>query len=342
MRLLRCLLSLSIFLAFTAIAGAATHGVVQLEIAGDSALGAGMSFQEWGRSLSDAGVQNCRLSSGEEGDKPGIEIGGTAEMPIYKVTAVLGAHDELIMPGGTRFRRSECKKLAAWLDDLAKLGLPEKREKVAAFGLTAGQLQKVNTDLSKPVGFSTKGMARNEAVNKIAAQLGLILTIDGTLTGGDDKIEEELSDISCGTALACILRPIGFCMVPRVSGETLSYAVKKAQLDQEVWPIGWPAESTQKVLPGIHEFHNVNVSNVPATKVLATIGKQLKVPVLYDHNALARHGIDLDKALVSHPAGRTTYSVALRRMLAKVELKFEVRVDEAGKPLLWVSTIKPV
>ena len=29
-------------------------------------------------------------------------------------------------------------------------------------------------------------------------------------------------------------------------------------------------------------------------------------------------------------------------MLGKIGLKFEVRVDEAGKPFLWVSTIKPV
>jgi hypothetical protein len=64
--------------------------------------------------------------------------------------------------------------------------------------------------------------------------------------------------------------------------------------------------------------------------------------VLFDHNALARHGIEPDKATVAHPQQRTTYSVALRKMLGKVGLKFEVRVDEAGKPFLWVSTIKPV
>ena len=175
-----------------------------------------MSFQQWGQALAAAGVQNFRLRSAQEGDKPAIEVGGTQQMPFYKVTAVLGAGDELIVPGG-RFRRSECKKLAAWLDDLAKRGPPEKREKVSAFGLTASQLEKVNADLSKAVGFSTKGMTRSEAVNKIAGQLGLSLKIEGALADGDDKIEEELSGFSSGTALACILRPIGFCMVPRGS-----------------------------------------------------------------------------------------------------------------------------
>jgi hypothetical protein len=328
-------------LLFSSTAWAASRGQVQLEIAGDAQLGAAMSFQEWGRSLAAAGVQNFRLRAGQEGEKPRIETGGTPQMPIYKVTAVLVSGDVLVVPGG-RFRRSECKRLAEWLDELAKRGPPEKREKIAAFGLTASQVEKLNADLGKAVGFNTKGMTRNDAVNKIAGQLGLTLTIDGLLADGDDKIEEDLSGLSCGTALACILRPIGYCMVPHESGETLAYTVKKAELGQEVWPIGWPAESTQKVLPGIHQFYHVNVSNKPASQVLAAVAANLKVPVLYDHNAMARHGIELDKALVSHPQARTTYSVALRKMLAKVGLKFEVRVDEAGKPFLWVSTMKPV
>ena len=151
---------------------AAPAGQVQLEIAGDNQLGAGLSFQQWGQALSAAGVQNFRLRAGQEGEKPAIEVGGTEQMPFYKVTAVLGGRDELIVPGA-RFRRSECKKLAAWLDDLAKRGPPEKREKLSAFGLTASQLQKVNADLAKTVGFSTKGMTRSEAVDKIAARLGL-------------------------------------------------------------------------------------------------------------------------------------------------------------------------
>ena len=228
----------SLFLASAA--WAVPAGQVQLEIAGDNSVGAAMSFQQWGQALAAAGVQNFRLRSGQTGDKPSIEVGGTEQMPLYKVTAVLGTGDVLVVPGG-KFRRTECKKLAAWLDDLAKRGPPDKREKISAFGLTASQLEKVNSDLSKAVGFSTKGMTRSEAVTKIGGQLGLSLKVEGTLAD-DDKIEEELSGFSSGTALACILRPIGFCMVPQADGETLSHLVRKTQLDKEIWPVGWPAE----------------------------------------------------------------------------------------------------
>ncbi len=345
MRSSACLLSLSALFFVAPVVSAATKGQVDLEIAGGTQPGAALSFQEWSRALTAAGVkQRFSLRGGQAGDKPAIETGGTEQLPFYKVTAVLTQGDVLVVPGA-RFRRTECKQLAQWLDDLARLGPPEKRERIVAFGLTASQLKKVRADLAKTVDFSTKGMSRTDAVNKIAAQLELKLAVDGHLSDADsddDKIAEELSGLSIGTALACILRPPGFCMVPREADDTLGYTVKKAELGKEVWPIGWPAENTQKILPGIYEFHNVNVSGVAATKVLAAVGKQLGVPVLYDHNAMAFHGVDLAKAVVSYPQKRTNYSIALRAMLAKVGLKFEVRIDEAGKPFLWVTTMKPV
>lgn len=344
MRLSVWILSAFATYLFVSIATAAPRGDVELEIAGSAQPGAAMAFQDWGRALSAAGVQNFRLRGFQEGDKPGIETGGTKEAPLYKVTAVLSQGDVLIVPGA-RFRRSECKNLAEWLDDLARRGPPDKREKIAAFGLAASQLEKVRADLAKTVGFSTKGMSRADAVDKIAGRLALKLTVEGRLGEAgqdDDKIEEELSGLSCGTALACILRPPGFCMAPNESGESLGYTVKKAELGKEVWPIGWPAESTLKVLPGIDKFHSINVANKRATEVLAAVAAILKVPVLYDHNAMALNGIEPEKAMVSFPKSRTTYSIALRKMLFTVGLKFEVRVDEAGKPFLWVSTVKAV
>ena len=90
------------------------------------------------------------------------------------------------------------------------------------------------------------------------------------------------------------------------------------------------------------EFHNVNVQNVTATKALEAIAARLKVPVLMDYNAMARHGVDPAKTPVSLPSARTTYSLAMRKLLFQARLKFEVRVDEAGKPFLWITTVKPV
>jgi hypothetical protein len=148
--------------------------------------------------------------------------------------------------------------------------------------------------------------------------------------------------LSSGTALAYVLRSAGYGLLPRATGDPPSYAVVEVRGVIEVWPVGWPAAKPgQQGLPALFEFHNVNVQKVPASRALQAIAKLLKTPVLIDHRALSRHGIDPDKVLVSLPAGKTTYSLALRKLLGKAGMKFEVRYDEAGRPLLWITSLKP-
>ena len=158
------------------------------------------------------------------------------------------------------------------------------------------------------------------------------------------RVEEELAALSGGTALACVLRPAGYCLVPQVDSRRITYRVVKSRPDlAEIWPVGWPLKKRLvHVLPGSFEFLNVDIQNYAAADAVNAIGKRLKTPVLYDHNALARHGIDPSKVLVTLPRSRTIYSIALRKLLFQAGLKFEVRCDEAGTPLLWISTIKPL
>ncbi|MGD0896930.1 MAG: hypothetical protein ABR915_03780 [Thermoguttaceae bacterium] len=320
----------------------AAAGKVQLEIVGASEAGTALALQDWLKALRSAGIENVRLRTAQDAAAPGIEVRGTEENPVYVVTGVLTGGDEVLLPGA-RFRRTEAKRLAAWLADLAERGPPDRRPPPGPLGLSAKQFHEVHDDLARPLGFSTRGITRAEAVQKIASRLRLALRIEGPLADGDDKIEEELSGLSSGTALACILRPIGFAMVPRAGGGAVTYAVAKAQLDREVWPIGWPPDKPQnEVLPALFEFRNVNVQNVSASQVMDAIGRQIKVPILLDHNAMARHGVDPAKASVSLPQQRTNYSLALGKLLFQARLKFEIRVDEAGTPFLWVSTVKPV
>jgi hypothetical protein len=322
---------------------AEARGTVHLELVGDPAGGSPLAFQEWLQALTRAGIKDARLRKAESSDKPNIEVRGSKENPIYLVTGVFGGRDEIILPGA-RFKRSETKQLAQWLKDLAENGPVARREPRAHFGLTESQLEDARSDLAKPVGFSTQGMNRIDVVEKIRRKLGSTLQVEGNLAGGaGGPVVEELPEVASGTALACILRPAGFCMVPRDAGGKLVYVVSKAQLGQEVWPIGWPPETTPaEALPVLFEYRNVNVQGVATDKLLEAVAAHIKVPMLVDHVALARHGIDPTKKLVSHPQQRTNYSIALRKMLFQAGLKFEVRVDEANKAFLWITTVKPV
>jgi hypothetical protein len=319
-------------------------GQVQLDLVGE-ARDTALSFQSWGQALSNAGIKNVRIRSARDTDRVGIEVQGTADRPLYIVTGKVISNNEIELPG-IRFKRSELKRLAGWLDDLAQNGPPDKRPKTVAFGLTEMQLERVKKDLAVPVGFSTPGLSCREAVERIAQKLKSPIKLDADFVNNsaDKKVEDELKGLSSGAALACLLRSAGYGFIPQASGQQITYATIKAGADsKDVWPVGHPSEKPlPEILPELYEYRNVNVQNIPAAKVLDAIGNRLKIPVLYDRAALDKYNIDPVKTMINYPNARTNYSLALRKMLFSVGLKFEIREDDAGTPFLWISTLKPM
>ena len=142
---------------------------MHLELLGDNR-GTPLIFQEWSQALGRAGIQNVRIKSVAEPGNPAINIQGTEARPVYIVTGIILSRNEISLPG-RKFRRSEAKQLAAWMKDLAENGPVSMRPKRGAFGLTAGESENVKTEIAKPVGFDTLGMARAQAIEKIAALL---------------------------------------------------------------------------------------------------------------------------------------------------------------------------
>lgn len=318
-------------------------GRVQLEIL-TTGPGTMLTAHEWSRALSQAGIKNVRISTSQGNAKLGVEVRGSQGARLYVVTGLLQSRDVLTLSSG-RYGRRDLGRLAAWLDDLAKNGPSDQREPRGPFGLTKAQFAAVHDDLSRAVGFATHGMSRREAVTKITRKLSLPLRIDTKIakTLEDDTIDEELSSVACGTALAQILRPAGLSLTPHETNNRLELVVAAAQRDLEIWPIGWKPERVRmKVLPGMFSQHTINIRGVSAAVAIAAIGKQLGVPVLIDHRALAQHGIDPEKVGVTFPSRKTSYGIALRAVVARAKLKSELRVDEGDQPLLWITTIKPL
>jgi len=324
------------------VSAAFAAGTVQLELVGESRGGMALVFQEWSRALGEAGITGVRIRAAEGLLKPSLEVQGTADRPQYVVIGVIRSREELELPG-KRFRRHELAQLAAWLKDLAEHGPAERREKIGPFGLSHTQFVRLQKELASSVGFKTQNLSRREVVARLAGQLTPPLKLDPALLTvlGEEKLEEDLSDLSLGTALAYVLRQVEYGLVPQANEPSPRVAILPIRPGEETWPVGREADdSARELLPGLFEFHNVNVQNVPIAEVLKAIGRELAAPILFDHRAIKRQRIDLNTTKVSHPRSRTTYSLALRKMLFQARLKFEVRCDEAGKPFLWVSTIK--
>lgn len=299
--------------------------------------------QTWAKALGEAGVQQVQIRQASPTDRPGIERLGAGEPPLYRVTGILKGQ-EVVLPGAT-FRLSQVRQLARWLEELAAEGPPQERPARGPFGLTAPQLEKVRADLAQPVGFSTRSMDRAEAAARIGQKLQFPLQPAPSRLPGlaGDKVAEELSTLSCGTALAYLLRPAGYALLPRSEGGRILYSLERMRPGMEIWPVGWePEKPLRDLAPKLFESLDVRIENVSAAKALEAVADRLQMVYLLDHNALARHGIEPEKAPVSLPPGRITYGRILDRLLFQAGLKYEVRIDETGTPFLWITTIKPL
>ena len=61
--------------------------------------------------------------------------------------------------------------------------------------------------------------------------------------------------------------------------------------------------------------------------------------MLWDHNALAKHAVDV-QTKVSFAPKKTFYKKIIDDLLYQAMLRSELRVDDADKPFLWITTIK--
>ena len=319
------------------------------------------SFQTWGRELGQAGISNVRIRSAISSDTVGIIKRGGKQWPVLDVTGIIDSQGDLILPGG-RFSPGDAPKVAKWIDQIAAPPETQKgRGQKSAFDLSEKNFVRMTADLEQIVNFSTFGQERAAVIDKIAARLSVPLRFEPGIKAkiGREKMTDELVGFSCGAVLAYVLRLDGLCFVPRESlGRALSYRVMaptnsdpalwtvavtkfgQGSEKMKAWPVGWlPEEQWQKLQPNLYEFHNVNVQNAPLDKVLESVGKNLDLPILIDRVALTQYKIDLAKIPILFPNSRTTYGIFLKRVLNKFKMRYELRVDEAGRPFIWVTCL---
>jgi hypothetical protein len=273
----------------------------------------------------------------------GITTQGGKAAPSYKVVGILASDNVLYLPGGS-FAPRDTGKLRKWLDELRAGGAEGVTQPRAAFGLSPRKLQEINDDLKRPVAFTTKGMSAAAAVGQIAKGLRNPIAYEGGATRAlaEVTLVDEFKDLARGTALAAIVRPAGLIVRPAETGARLEYRVERPQAGGETWPIGWPPKQRRgEALPMLFELLNVEIKEIPVSEALAAIQARLEVPFLFDRNAMALHGVDPAKIPSDVPEKRMSYSQVLRKLLSQARLSYDLRVDDADKPFLWITTVKP-
>ncbi|MCS7237498.1 MAG: hypothetical protein NZ899_04420 [Thermoguttaceae bacterium] len=308
------------------------------------------AMHEWARTLTQLGLPSVRATTGDRSQRPMIEEVATPTGTRYRVYAVIDLRGDLRLPGGRRVTIGQASRLVAWLEELARSGPEEKRPKVDRFGLTADELLRLRQQLALAVGFPTKGRPRREVLEEVLKKSPVeVIDPAGHIARIDpqDKVNEELSHMSTGTAVAYLLRPPGLAIVPtkkvNAAGSRAVIEVVRGSEAKEIWPIGWPAiKPAPDLVPQLYQFLEVNVQGVSAGRVVDAVAQRTGLPVLWDYNAMARWGIDPDKGSVRFPPKSTSYAQLLRHCLFQAGLKYELRVDEADKPFLWITTLKPL
>ena len=314
---------------------------VELQIFSDSLAAVGTQ-QEWMEMLHDVGADRVVVKTGSI-STPEIEESQLSTSTLITVTGAIQG-DRLMLPGGAFKIRDKAgiRELIQRLrDDGSKVALAEKK----AFGLTSEQLVELHQTLSTPVNFSTKGKSSAEVVTKISGLIGTQFSFDSTASSAlrnDETVAEELNGISVGTALAVVIRPLGLVLQPeRKQGKSLELGIVDSQGSTENWPIGWPIEKPPiQIEPKLFERLQLEIRGFPLSDALGAIESRTGVPFLYDHNSFARHGVELTKMKVTLVHEKIAFMTAIGKLLTqnKPKLIDELRLDENGKPFLWITT----
>ncbi len=324
-------------------ASAAERPTVDFVLLADSSPALARSAERWVQLFSKLGVDGVQIRGAQPGEKIGIENRGTPDAASYHVIGELSGGTDLILPGG-RFGLADGDRLSKWISELGRQAAAGVTENKAAIGLLPEQTAKARDGLSPAVDFATKGLPAAEVLSKIGEKLKYPVVVDPEIQraiAADDPVRDELQGISSGTALAALVRPVGAVLQPREAASGgLEYVMSRAKAGTEAWPIGWPADQAEgKVVPMLLEAHNIEIRDIPLSQVVTAIQAVFKVPFLWDHNSILKARIDIQKK-VSFPSHKAYYVTVVRQLLAQGNLRYSVRVDEAGKPLIWITTFK--
>ncbi|MFT5299323.1 MAG: hypothetical protein ACI87E_000272 [Mariniblastus sp.] len=314
--------------------------MVFLSISADTKARVG-SQQEWIEMLQGVGADRVSSKTARLGIA-GVKETETTRGTVVSVTGFIEG-TKLKLPGGTFSLRDKAgirNLIQKIRDDGARVALAEKK----AFGLTSEQLVYLHQKFAQRVDFSTKGQNAGEVIGKLVAKSGINLVLDPAAraaASGDEVVSEELNGMSIGMALATIARPLGLVVEPkREQGKPIEVHLLDSTRSTENWPIGWPIEQPPvSVEPKLFVQIPIQIQNFPLEDVLKALEKRAKVPFFFDHNSMAREGIELADVKVTVASKKIAILTAVSRALKQTKPKmfYEIRLDETGKPFLWLS-----
>ena len=317
---------------------------VELDVLIQSAPNYRIKAQEWGRLLQELGY-TPKFRQPKPGEELRIEDIVQGDRVSVHIVCGMSA-DGSIRIGRQKFTLADANKLRTFLDELRDYGSGGPPERNPTWGMTEKQLLEVMKLLSEPIA-EVRLESPLVAVESLGLPEGVKLTFadsarERALGRRPESAPEELDLKGCskGSGMAILLAQYGLGFRPqRIAANRYELQIDVGGETNNLWPAGWKTQETvAKVLPAYLKSIKVDVKDTEISTLLEVLSERLKIPVFQSSFELNSAGKNLDELTYSRDETKIAPSRLLTSIGDKLQLGFDVRVDEGGKLFLWATT----
>ena len=318
---------------------------VELDVLIQSAPNYRIKAQEWGRLLQELGY-TPKFRQPKPGEELRIEDIVQGDRVSVHIVCGMSA-DGSIRIGRQKFTLADANKLRTFLDELRDYGSGGPPERNPTWGMTEKQLLEVMKLLSEPIAEVVRLESPLVAVESLGLPEGVKLTFadsarERALGRRPESAPEELDLKGCskGSGMAILLAQYGLGFRPqRIAANRYELQIDVGGETNNLWPAGWKTQETvAKVLPAYLKSIKVDVKDTEISTLLEVLSERLKIPVFQSSFELNSAGKNLDELTYSRDETKIAPSRLLTSIGDKLQLGFDVRVDEGGKLFLWATT----
>lgn len=313
-----------------------------------SAQGAGINAREWSELFQALDVQfTIRRALGREEPETTEQLLGTTLRDVRLVGRL--ERDGSITFADRHYSVEDAAKIREWIADIKLYGAQGTPRGQAMWGLTKAQFEPLFLALAPPVEIDLADRNLDQALQAFTVRKQYPLRISATAVEYLKKqstvrtVQNHYTGLSEGTVLSAMLNEFGLGFHPRRTPEgKLELGIVKLGERVETWPAGWPpTEDLVKLRPVFFQTREVELIDEPLLDVVQAIGDIIELPVLVDESGLKAIKVDVRTKKVSHKKKTVILSAALKHICYQGKCKYEFRMDEGGKPLLWLTPEVP-
>jgi hypothetical protein len=296
------------------------------------------------RAVGAAGVSESPgrpvLSRGDEGE-PAIVSAGPGRV---QVNGKIGPSGTLVI-GSEAFKIADRGRLEALFKQLRAEGVPGPDPASPLWGLSQAQFAMLQAELKQPSNFELQDLSFDAFLAELRGRtkLAIKVTADTEPLAKRLRFNAKTGELALGAALAYVLGQHGLAFEPRQApSDNVSLLLLPRTESKRPWPVGIvPDRFPGDVAPQLLTNVKFELRDKPLNEVIQFFRVQLKMDVLLDRAGLLERKIDPASLRSTIQIPAATFTSAIRRTLAPMQLKHELRIDEADRPFLWVTYGEP-